>query len=80
MIDEPTMKIIEFKKDATENLEVLKNLTEKVQSGEITSFAAVGITKDNQTYMWSGGSHTTLIMLGALENLKQSYWSRFIND
>ena len=75
------MKLVEFPrstKSLTEALEVIDSLRADVEAGKIVAFAAVGIGKDDGTFLWQGNvakSKTVLQLLGAIEHLKLHFWS-----
>lgn len=61
--------------DTEKMIDVLDNLRDQVLSGEITSFAAVGIRPDNSTAMWaaSAGDAQPLQLLGAITIMQQKF-------
>lgn len=60
--------------DQTDSLEALESLKDSITRGEIVSFVAVGIQKDDGLVMWignSGKAKSLLQMIGAVDALQR---------
>lgn len=58
-------------------LENLDDLRQRIESGEVVAFAAVGIAADHGTSMWSGSAQgpkvSRLMMIGAMQQMLYCY-------
>lgn len=70
------MKVIDLKPDMTGALKSLDDLRERVASGEIVMFTAIGVEKDDSTRLWVGscGSKTKLQWIGSITHLLLAVW------
>ncbi len=70
------LKVVPFVITNDEAVEVARALLAKCESGEIVTFAAVGIEADNATLGYIGGGRKTkLEMMGAITTLLLHYWN-----
>lgn len=75
MANEP-LTVVPFKTVSDDAVEVARDLLVKCEAGEIVSFAAVGIEKNNATVMWMAGDRKSrLEVLGAITNLLLHFWN-----
>jgi hypothetical protein len=80
-MDVPPLNVVPFKMVNDDAVAIAKDLLAKCESGQIVTFAAVGVDRSDGTFMWlGGGNKTRLQVLGAICNLLLHYWSGDIRD